>query len=183
MGDTLMNILQLTDEFKESIYKLDKLRVDSTISYLALDDKLEAIRGMLFLFKPSLANGTDTKDNFYDNVLFGYPHKTDKFDELSNIVNKYLGNVKDELTYLRQELSLVLRETPYIPRVYYSFDTQSVFINLTDESVKDLGNTIRIDTNSGADYIINCDSDVNTEGIIILLLSNIKPVVDRVIKS
>lgn len=178
-----MNILQLTDEFKESIYKLDKLRVDSTVSYLALDDKLEAIRGMLFLFQPSLANGTDTRDNFYDNVLFGYPHKTDNFDELSNIVNKYLGNVKDELTYLRQELSLVLRETPYIPRVHYSSDTQSIFINLTDENVKDLGNTIRIDTNSGVDYIINCDSDVNTEGIIILLLSNIKPIVDRVIKN
>nr|DAI41081.1 MAG TPA: Cyclin-dependent kinase 9 [Caudoviricetes sp.] len=138
---------------------------------------------MLFLFKPLLANGTDTRDNFYDSVLFGYPHKTDKFDELSNIVNKYLGNIKDELIYLHRELSLVLRETPYIPRVYYSFDTQSVFINLTDENVKDLGNTIRIDTNSGVDYIINCDSDVNTEGIIILLLSNIKPVVDRVIKS
>ena len=177
-----MNILQLTDEFKESIYKLDKLRVDSIVSYLALDDKLEAIRGMLFLFKPSLANGTDTVDNFYDNVLFGYPHKTDKFDELSNLVNKYLGNVKDELTYLRQELSSVLRETPYIPRVHYSFDTQSVFINLTDEGIKDLGNTIRIDTNSSVDYIINCDSNVNTESII-LLLSNIKPVVDRVIKS
>jgi len=64
---------------------------------------------MLFLFKPSLANGIDTRDNFYDNVLFGYPNKTDSFDELSTIVNKYLGNVKDELTYLRQELSLVLR--------------------------------------------------------------------------
>ena len=49
--------------------------------------------------------------------------------------------------------------------------------------VDSLGNTIRIDTNSGVDYIINCDSDVNTEGIIILLLSNIKPVVDRVIKN
>lgn len=178
-----MNILQLTDEFKESIYKIDKLRVDSTVSYLALDNKLEAIRGMLFLFKPSLANGTDIRDNFYDNVLFGYPHKTDNFDELSNIVNKYLGNVKDELLYLRRELSSVLRETPYIPRVHYSFDTQSIFINLTDESVKDLGNTIRIDTNSGIDYIINCDTDVNTEGIIILLLSNIKPIVDRIIKE
>ena len=183
MGDTLMNIIQLTEKFKEDIYNLDKLRVDSTVSYLALDDKLEAIRGMLFLFKPSLANGTDTVNNFYDNVLFGYPHKTDKFNELSNLVNKYLGNVKDELTYLRQELSSVLRETPYIPRVHYSFDTQSVFINLTDEGIKDLGNTIRIDTNSGVDYIINCDSNVNTESIIILLLSNIKPVVDRVIKS
>ena len=183
MGDTLMNILQLTDEFKESIYKLDKLRVDSTVSYLALDDKLETIRGMLFLFKPLLANGIDTLDNFYNNILFGYPHKTDNFDELSTIVRKYLGNVKDELIYLHRELSLVLRETPYIPRVHYSFDTQSVFINLTDENVKDLGNTIRINTNSGVDYIINCDSDVNTEGIIILLLSNIKPVVDRVIKN
>ena len=183
MGDTLMNIIQLTEKFKEDIYNLDKLRVDSDVSYLALDDKLETIRGMLFLFKPSLANGTDTRDNFYDGVLFGYPHKTDNFDELSNIVCKYLENIKDELIYLRRELSLVLRETPYIPRVHYSFDTQSVFINLTDESVKDLGNTIRIDTNSGVDYIINCDSDVNTEGIIILLLSNIKPVIDRVIKS
>ena len=65
MGDTLTNILQLTDEFKESIYKLDKLRVDSTVSYLALDDKLEAIRGMLFLFKPSLANGTDTRQRHF----------------------------------------------------------------------------------------------------------------------
>nr|DAT37757.1 MAG TPA: Cyclin-dependent kinase 9 [Caudoviricetes sp.] len=178
-----MNIIQLTEKFKEDIYNLDKLRVDSTVSYLALDDKLEAVRGMLFLFKPLLANGTDIMANFYDNVLFGYPHKTDNFDELSNIVSKYLGNVKDELIYLRRELSSVLRETPYIPRVHYSFDTQSVFINLTDESIKDLGNTIRIDTNSGVDYIINCGSDVNTESIIILLLSNIKPIVDRVIKD
>lgn len=178
-----MNIIELTDEFKDKIDSFDKLQIDPNVSYLALDDKAEALRGMLFLFKPLLANGTDTMDNFYDNILFGYPHKTDNFDELSNIVCKYLENVKDELTYLRRELSSVLRETPYIPRVHYSFDTQSVFINLTDEGIKDLGNTIRIDTNSSVDYIINCDSDVNTEGIIILLLSNIKPVVDRVIKS
>ena len=178
-----MNIIELTSEFKDKIASFDKLQVDPTVSYLALDDKAEALRGMLFLFKPSFANGTDTMSNFYDNVLFGYPAKANTINELSAIVCKYLENVKDELTYLRTELSSVLRETPYIPRVHYSFDTQSVFINITDESVKDLGNTIRIDTNSGVDYIINCDSDVNTEGIIILLLSNIKPVIDRVIKS
>lgn len=178
-----MNIIQLTDEFKEDIYKLDKLRVDTTVSYLALDDKLEAVRGMLFLFKPSAANGIETMNNFYNGVLFGYPHKTDNFDELSDIVCKYLRNVKDELIYLHTELSKELRDTVYVPRVHYSFDTQSVFINLTDEGIKDLGNTIRIDTNSSVDYIINCDSDVNTEGIIILLLSKIKSIIDRVIKS